>query len=176
MGEPSTFPKTSSEIMHSPDIHCTPIPLLPSAQPVTQNNFCSDKCFEWGMFLPASSSWIQQWWIDTAMSGEAKERSACPYETKWIPVQKVRQTYQNLLQVLCDKKKNTVRIYLGWTCHPRERHFRWQWPQLSILDKSDTMNARKTSVRDSFGQNFEAFNFRGTTEITVEWTKLQVSA
>lgn len=65
-------------------------------------------------------------------------------------------------------KKKFTRIVLGWRiCHPKESYFRQKQPQLSILEKSDTLDAWKTSVRYS-RQNTEVLNFRRTTWMMVK--------
>lgn len=73
-GEPSSFPESSPEILHSPGTHCTPIPLLPSAQPVTQNNFALLSVLS-GVFYQFNLELNK---VELTKQGEAKERSACP--------------------------------------------------------------------------------------------------
>lgn len=78
IGEPSTFPKSSPEILHSPGTHCTPIPLLPSAQPGTQNIFAL-----LSVLSTVFSAFFYQFnfefnKVELTQQGEAKERSACP--------------------------------------------------------------------------------------------------
>lgn len=110
-GEPSPFPKSSPEILHSPGTHCTPIPLLPSAQPVTQNIFALLSVLSRVFLVFFYQFNLEFNKAELMQQGEAKERSARPsLPNQMNPSTKSEMNLQKLTahRVWLKKKDNNL--------------------------------------------------------------------